>query len=53
MHDTKTLRKAVDHARRKHATLAQDRVFGDGHLGDAELVSLLVVPYPTVAGQKN
>ncbi len=53
MHDTKMLRKAVDHARRKHAALAQDRVFGDGHLGDAELVNLLVVAYPTVAGQNN
>jgi Ca2+-binding RTX toxin-like protein len=53
MPDTKTLRKAVDHARRKHAVLAQDRVFGDGQLGDAELVNLLVVAYPTVVGQRN
>ena len=53
MRDTGTLRQAVDHARRKHEDIAHDRLLGDGQLGDAELMSLLVVAYPTVAGQRN
>ncbi len=53
MRDADFIRKAVSSARRQQAHLAQDRLFGHGQLGDAELTSLLMVPYPTVAGQKN
>jgi hypothetical protein len=53
MRDTVSVRQAVEHARRKHEDMATDRLLGDGRVGDAELTSLLLVPYPTLAGQRN
>ncbi len=53
MRDTVSVRQAVEHARRKHEDMAADRLLGDGRVGDAELTSLLLVPYPTLAGQRN
>ena len=53
MRDRVSLRKAVQHARHKHEQMAHDRRFGEGYLGDEELTGLLLVPYPTVVGQRN
>jgi hypothetical protein len=53
MRETASLRKAVEQARRWHRDLAEDRHHGDGQLGDAELLNLLMVPYPTIHGQRN
>ena len=53
MRDRVSLRQAVLTARRKHEQIANDRRFGDGYLGDEELTDLLLVPYPTVVGQRN
>jgi hypothetical protein len=53
MRDRVSIRKAVLEARQKHEQIANDRRFGDGYLGDEELTELLLVPYPTVLGQRN
>ena len=53
MRDRVSIRKAVQDARNKHEQMANDRRFGDGYLGDEELTDLLLVPYPTVVGQRN
>ncbi len=53
MPDRVSMRKAVEHARRKHQDILEDRLLGDGQLGDDELTDLLVVPYPTRLGQLN
>jgi hypothetical protein len=53
MRDRVSIRKAVLEARHKHDQIANDRRFGDGYLGDEELTDLLLVPYPTVVGQRN
>jgi len=53
MRDRTAMRKAAEDARRRHDDMAQDRAFGDGRLGDEELTSLLLVPYPTLLGQRN
>jgi hypothetical protein len=53
MHDSVSMRKAVDKARRQHEAIATDRLLGEGRLGDDELTDLLVVPYPTLLGQQN
>jgi len=53
MRDRVSIRKAVQEARHKHEQIANDRRFGDGYLGDEELTELLLVPYPTVLGQRN
>jgi hypothetical protein len=47
------IRQAVEHARRRHEQMAQDRAFGDGRVGDEELTALLEVPYPSLTGQHN
>ena len=53
MRDSSTIRKAVEKARRRHEQIAQDRLFAEGRLGDAELTGLLEAAYPTLAGQHN
>ena len=53
MRDSVSVRRAVEKALRKHDDIAHDRRAGDGRLGDAELVNLLIVPYPTLLGQRN
>jgi hypothetical protein len=53
MRDTGSMRKIVDDARRRHEQIADDRLLGAGKLGDEELLDLLLVPYPTLLGQRN
>jgi hypothetical protein len=52
MPDKTSMRKAVDSARRLQEEMAFDRLLG-GRRGDEELTGLLVVPYPTLLGQRN
>ena len=53
MPDKTSMRKAVDSARRLQEEMAFDRILGEGRRGDEELTGLLVVPYPTLLGQRN
>jgi hypothetical protein len=48
-----SIRDSIDQVRRKQEDIADDRVRRDGRLGDEELHSFLVVPYPTLTGQVN
>jgi hypothetical protein len=53
MRDAPSLRTVVETARTKHDAMSDDRRRGDGRLGDDELLALLLVPYPTLVGQRN
>jgi hypothetical protein len=53
MRDATSLRKVVETARKKHDDISDDRRRGEGRLGDDELLALLLVPYPTLVGQRN
>ncbi len=53
MDERGALQEAAAAAVARHAELARDRTSGDGRLGDAELTDMLVVAYPTLAGQRN
>ena len=54
MRDRKNpMRKAVERIRQTHEQIAHDRLLAEGKLGDEELTSLLMVPYPTLLGQLN
>jgi hypothetical protein len=48
-----SLLQIVEHARRQHERMAEDRRHADGRVGDRELTALLVAAYPTLAGQRN
>jgi hypothetical protein len=48
-----SLTQIVQHARRQHEQMADDRRHAEGNLGDRELTALLVAAYPTLAGQRN
>jgi hypothetical protein len=50
---TVPMHKLVEETRRRHERIDEDRRLGEGRLGDDELLSLLVVPYPTPLGQRN
>ena len=50
---TPSIRQAAQKARDRHHDMAEDRRHGDGRLGDEELVSILVIPYPTLTAQVN
>jgi hypothetical protein len=53
MRDGTSMREAVEKARRRHEDMADDRLRGEGQLGDEELFQLLLVSYPTLDGQRN
>jgi hypothetical protein len=53
MRDIRSIRKAVEKARRRQEDMAADRALGDGRLGDVELTGLLEAAYPTLHGQHN
>jgi hypothetical protein len=53
MRDGTTIRESVEKARRRHDEIAEDRVHGEGHVGDEELLALLEAAYPTLTGQRN
>ena len=48
-----SIHEQLERARRRHDDIAEDRRLGEGRLGDDELLNLLIVPYPTVLGQRN
>jgi hypothetical protein len=50
---TPSIRQAAQKARDRHHDMAEDRRHGDGRLGDEELVTILVIPYPTLTAQVN
>ena len=53
MRDGLQVRDAVEQARRKQEDIADDRARREGRLGDAELHSFLLVPYPSLTDQLN